>query len=87
METVYKYELAPLERQVVEMPRGAKVLSFHANDDRPCIWALVETEMPTVGKTVYLVGTGRPIPDSPTELRFIGTALFHGDTVVYHLFI
>lgn len=86
MKTIHKYHVQAVDKPVVNMPRGARVLSFHSQNDQPYIWALVDPDEPTQPRRFYLVGTGNPFEYNPASLRFIGTALFMGDTQVFHLF-
>lgn len=86
MKTIYKYPIQAIEHPVVDMPRGAKVLSFHSQNDQLCIWALVDTDAPMQVRTFYLVGTGDIFAYNPAALRFIGTALLMRGSLVFHLF-
>lgn len=86
MKTIYKYPLQTVDEPQLNMPRGARVLSFHSQNDQPCIWALVDPDEPVQLRRFYLAGTGQPFKYNPASLRFIGTALFMGDTLVFHLF-
>jgi hypothetical protein len=83
MKTVYKYQLHQ-STQFVLMPRHAKILSFHSQHGEPCVWALVDTDEPTVDATeIRIHGTGHDVGNLK-GFRFIGTCLGFADTLVLH---
>ncbi len=84
--TVYKYEV-PLEDDfVLWLPTGAQLLSFQAQYDNPCLWALVDPDARTEKRGFRLAGTGHKIDLDPAALRFVGSAQFQGGALVFHLF-
>jgi len=40
MKTIFKYKLAGLVSQTIEMPVGAEILDIPVQNGIPCIWAL-----------------------------------------------
>lgn len=71
----------------VEMPWGAKILSFQEQNGDLCIWALVDDTKAMGYKTFMLHGTGISFSDSKLTdypVNFIGTA--QSDGYVWHLF-
>ncbi len=83
--TVYKY-LVPLEDEpVLELPKGAQVLSFQVQHERMVLYALVNPDARHEKRRFRLAGTGHPI-DAELPLRFIGTVQLHGGALVFHLF-
>lgn len=63
MRTVYKYIIKITDEQVISLPL---VQLLHVGLDPsgfPCVWAEVETEMPSSDVTIFVVGTGHPVPD------------------------
>ena len=84
MSRVYKYEVPVTSVFMLYLPRGAKILSFQTQREKPTIWALVdETVDDTEQRAFFLVGTGHPVPD---DLTYIGTTLMAGGDLVWHLF-
>jgi hypothetical protein len=86
---VYKYQVPIADMFSLDLPKGAKILSFHfAQHEQPNIWALVdETQEATERRDFFLAGTGHPVPNAPDlDLTFIGTALMAGGALVWHLF-
>jgi hypothetical protein len=86
--TIWKYHLAVVDSQDVEMPRGATILAVQAQDDVPCIWALVDPEKPAETRTILTFGTGHPIDNRVAmSSRHIGTYQIARGKLVFHVFI
>jgi hypothetical protein len=87
MLTVYKYNV-PLEDVIfLDLPEGAKILSFQVQHNRPTIWALVNSNAPKKRREFRIFGTGHPFSDVlDDELSFIGTCQMAGGELVWHLF-
>jgi len=84
MKAIWKYELTMGTRQVVEMPVGAKLLTVHRQEGIVCLWAIVNTALPTEERIIGVFTTGYPLPENPKE--YIGTAFFNGGEFVVHVF-
>jgi hypothetical protein len=83
--TIWKFPLVVTDKQVVEMPRGAKILCVQMQGEKPCIWALVDPKTPrSIGRRFSIYGTGHPIQGGPG--KFIGTFQMNGGSLVFHLF-
>ena len=55
--------------------------------DKLCLWAKVDTDAPKTKCTVYVLGTGNPIPDE--EMDYVGSVK---DTrmyavLIWHIFV
>jgi len=88
MKKVFKYTLAFTDYVELELPVGAKILHFDIQHGDPRIWALVDPTH-TVEREIRkfrLAGTGHPITELDSELKFIGTVMMQGGTLVWHLF-
>lgn len=68
----------------VTMPAGARILSAAAQNERICIWALVDPAACSMPRKVRVYGTGHSVPSEPG--RFLGTALLQGGALVMHVF-
>jgi hypothetical protein len=84
--TVYKYEVLLIDDVIIDLPEGAKVLTFQAQNEVPCIWALVDPNAAKVPRRFRLAGTGHLIQHDEKSLRYVGTAQFHEGALVFHLF-
>jgi hypothetical protein len=84
MKTIHKYQLQLADEQPVEMPSGAEIISAHAQYNVPCIWAIVETDNPTVKRSIAMCGTGCPVPVG--NYRFVGTTVTCEGALIWHIF-
>lgn len=81
---VWKFPLQLAERQVIEMPVGAKLLTVQIQHDIPCIWALVDPAAPTTPLDIRTLGTGQAF--DAEDFKYIGTYQIHGGGFVFHVF-
>jgi hypothetical protein len=86
MRKVFKYDVPVDDVFALDIPEGAKILSFQAQRDRPTIWALVNPDAPAERRQFRLAGTGHPITDFDDELSFVGTCQMMSGSLVWHLF-
>lgn len=90
MRTIYRYPIAlmtnPIEEVVINMPKWSHILSFQAQEDVLCIWALIDTDNDLVQRRFYVAGTGQDLGTLPIfrVTQYIGTAQQRG--FVWHLF-
>jgi hypothetical protein len=79
---VYKFPLQlKTGPQFVPMPKGAGVVHVHEQDERPCLWALCDSD--ELGQRVFWVfATGEKLP--PHRFQFYGTV--HIGWTVWHVF-
>jgi hypothetical protein len=84
MQTVYKYQLQAMDKQTIAMPVGAKILCVQAQNDVPCIWAIVDTEASLSSRHFATVGTGHPVHFSTD--KYIGTYQIRGGIYIFHVF-
>ena len=88
MKTIWKYELKIVDKQVVDMPDSAGILSVAEQHGKLCMWAAVDSSAPKRERVLYVAGTGGPLPggmgaDDATVL-YVGTALI--GSLVWHVF-
>lgn len=83
--TVWKYPLAVQDRQTLDLPVGAQVLTVQVQDDVPCLWALVDVTAPTTPRVFHLRGTGHNA-DGVASALYVGTFQLHDGALVFHLF-
>ena len=59
MSVVYKYPLEIIERQEIEMPLGADILTIDMQHKTPCLWVLInDIAVPNRKRTFRTYGTG-----------------------------
>ncbi len=82
MKTIYKYVLD----ETIRMPDGAAIYSVGVQEGKAVVWALVDTDMPTVERKMMIVGTGWDFTHDPRlqTARFIGT--IQQPPFVWHVF-
>lgn len=83
MRKVFKYNLKVADKQQLELPIGATILTFDMQRERPVLWALVDPELPTETRMFRMAGTGHAIDGA---LSHIGTSQLRDGGLVLHLF-
>jgi hypothetical protein len=74
-KTIWKFEMEIDDTQVINMPKGAEILSIQLQNNEPVIWALVNPEEPDKEPRQFeMFGTGYLIPcDISINRKFLGT--------------
>lgn len=83
MRTVWKFELPVDDEFTLALPLGAKLLHVAAQRDKPCLWALVDDDMPTRPRSFQTRGTGH---DADEVGDYLGTYQLRGGAFVGHVF-
>ena len=86
MNSVYKYIIKPDDYFELQLPKNAKVLSVQEQHGNICLWALVEPGSPTETRKFRFAGTGHPIHETKSSLKFIGTFQMYNGDLVFHIF-
>jgi hypothetical protein len=88
MKTVFKYPLELKEVQEIEMPKKAEILCIQTQNNKPCIWALVEPNGIEETRIFEIHGTADEIKELgyPKWRCYIGTFQLNGGTLVFHCF-
>ena len=85
---IYKYSKKLDELQDTTwfyMPNPCKIVSVVNQNNSLCIYALVDENQPNQHTPFRIVGTGHPVDDEGLG-EFIGTVLFYGGSLVFHIF-
>lgn len=85
MRTIYKYKLAVVDEQEIQIPDFAEILSVQNQNGELCLWALVNSDNKPEPWTIQIVGTGNPASGINAE-DFIGTVQQHDGGLVWHVF-
>lgn len=88
--SIWKYPLAVVDHQTIDMPTGARVLSVHEQHGQLCMWAEVNAnpDGPTETRHVRIKGTGHPIEQGEMiGFKFLGTVLVAGGSLVWHVYV
>ncbi len=86
-EAIWKFEIETTDRQIVEMPIGAKILTVQTQNGCPCLWAVVNPDAKKVLRGIEVFGTGHPMPAVEGERReYIGTYQLSNGMFIFHVF-
>lgn len=88
-KAIWKFKLKVTDKQSVEMPKGAQILSALVQHEQLCIWALVNVDAEMESRTFEIFGTGNPVPDhvdAESNYKFIGTFMHYDGGFVGHIF-
>lgn len=80
---VWKYSLGDAPTQLIDMPRGARILTLQMQGDEPTIWALVDPDADMERHIISIHGTGHPLEEDELG-EYVGT--FFLDWYVGHVF-
>jgi len=83
---IWKFHLAIINLQTIQMPKGARILSVQAQRNQVCLWAMVnpDPEIPSQTTEIEMHGTGHIFTEG--NLKFIGTVLTENGNFVWHVF-
>lgn len=86
MRTVYKYILAAVRQQFIDLPKGFDILHVGEQRGDICLWVEVNPEMETVPVKFFVIGTGHELPEAGKCLH-LGTVILqpHHD-LVFHVY-
>jgi hypothetical protein len=84
MITIWKYNLAPIETQEIDLPKGGKILTVQVQVGLIALWALVDPSAPTDRITIEIFGTGHEVTDGTRE--YLGTVQQVGCALIWHIF-
>lgn len=81
---IWKWTLAIVDRQYLQMPVGAKILTVQIQNEMPQLWALCNPEAPKETRAFGIYGTGNPMPNDPGH--YIATFQINSGMLVFHVF-
>lgn len=85
MKRIFKYNLSICDKQFVEMPKCAQILSVAIQGNSVKMWALVDPDAEKEERLIICHGTGHDASDVTADM-FIGTILTYCDSLVFHFF-
>ena len=86
-KSIWKFVLDTTDKQELEMPKGAELLSVQEQHGQPCLWALVDPNEVNESRIFEIFGTGHPVPyDMEVKRKFIGTYQLAEGDFIGHLF-
>ena len=86
MKTIWKYALKiDTYTTTLQIPAGAELLHVAAQNDVPCLWFLLDPNMPLRDRHFNVCGTGwEKIPEYISKTDYAGTVLI--GPYVWHIF-
>jgi len=88
IKRIFKYEiLLAADYLVLEMPKGAEILTVQEQYGKPQLWALVDPDAKKESRYFLLRGTGHPIRYAPgADYKYINSFQLDEGALVFHLF-
>ncbi len=87
MITIYKYKVPVQDDFELNLPAGAKLLSVQTQGNTPCMWMLVDTEVPKKLVKFAVRGTGHDCTNLNDDAwKYLGTFQLNGGQLIFHLF-
>lgn len=88
MKTIWKFALPEGLNGEIETPEDFGPLTVQLQHGEPYIWALVDTDSPTVRRRVVTYGTGQPCMFSESvDSMYAGSFQLEGGALVFHVFV
>jgi len=86
MKVIYKYDIWILKIEIIiQMPKGAKILSVKVQNNKPRMWVLADPDKPMVQRQFLLLETGQKFAPY-VDLNHVGTFQLRDGDFVGHLF-
>lgn len=74
------------DKQSMQLPVHAEILTVQLQDNIPCIWALVDNKFPLSDVIIRMFPTGANI-DMSLNLKYCGTIQLMNGNMVIHVFL
>ena len=84
MKAIWKFPLSVEDRQEIEMPAGAEILTAQLQGNTLYLWAVVDDQAPKEKRTIEVFGTGQ-LMSSETR-KYISTFQLYRLALVFHVF-
>jgi hypothetical protein len=85
MRSIFKYEVPLADYFSLEMPAGADILTIQVQNERPCLWAIVDKDAPMKTRRFATYGTGWELPPEEFLGKYAGTVQ-RNFGLVWHIF-
>ncbi len=87
MRSVFKYPLAIVNEQTIDIPGGFaeyKPLFVAEQNETLCLWCECSPNLDKEPVVVYIYGTGEEIDGGDV---YVGSVLMHGGSAVWHVYV
>ena len=86
-KVIWKFELNTKGNQEIKLPLDYEVLALQIQNNKPCIWVLVDPDKSKETEVFEIYGTGHPIYyDIGIDRKYVGTWQEQNGMLVWHLF-
>jgi len=85
VKKIFKYQLQPKPENLVEMPKGSRVLTIQTQGSAPNIWAEIDPDAPRIKRKFFIVATGQPM-EIPETSSYLGTFQIQDGALVFHVY-
>lgn len=86
---IWKFPLPMVGEGMIEMPRGAAVLTVQTQGNEPMLWAPmlwaeVDPKAPKIKRRFVIYGTGHPMQGEP--MSYVATFQMNGGQLAFHVY-
>ncbi len=85
MKKIFKYPLEITDSQEIHLSPNCQLLSVQIQNGAPTLWAMVDPDARMFPVTVYVIGTGNPVPSEVNTAIYVDTVQLNG--FVWHVFV
>lgn len=86
MRTIWKFPLEVIDSQTVTMPDRSSILAVQVQGNKPCLWAMVDTEAHPISVEIRTHGTGHELPKECDSYAHLGTYSLQSGGLIFHVF-
>ena len=88
MNKIFKYKLENVDKQTIELPLPARILSVMEQNDDIVLYSVVDDDesVPKIPVDVLIVGTGEIVEDNIGLYTFLGTVELFDCKEIWHVF-
>lgn len=83
--TIWKYDLDTQDEVVLDIPKGAEILTVQMQFGKPCMWVMVDPKADKEHRVFEIVGTGNPM-EINEERQYVATYQLMQGALVFHVF-
>lgn len=85
-DRIFKYELNLVSRQHVSVPKGSKILSVQSQNERLCLWAMVDQKEKPETRVMEVVGTEQAFKTLDPDQSRVHLETLQQSGMVWHIF-
>lgn len=87
MKAIWKYPFEVDGEIILQVPKGAEPLCVQVQDDKPCLWMVVNPDAYLENRKFRIIATGQPFDNSSNRVfDYVGTFQLVEGRFIGHLF-